>query len=837
MCQIKQRMVPGDRKVSMNNYDIKCRIIEEELKTFWPQWHVIRCLGGGAFGDVFEIYRDNFGIREKSALKMIQIRDVTETAYLITPTGEAESRSQDGQAAIPKAFRNEIQIMEALRGAPNIVTIEDFYLKREESSTMLFVRMELLTSFQQILAERQRDQQPFTIPEILKIGRDICTALMYCETKKIIHRDIKPANLFLDVFGNYKVGDFGVSRHMDTVHRALTMTGIGTISYMAPEVFKGQLYNNTVDIYALGLILYQLLNNNRIPFLPTEGSYTTKDIDSANYKRLHGESLPSLTGIRIGNETVDASLDAMIRKACAIRSEDRYQSAKAFCEDLAAWGATQSKRPQEGISQDRLQEKKPQIISRQRLSSLSEKQSQDENLAWEQTTPFPFIGNTQDEYTDPTRDMHRNPQAELTPESDTTGMRYAYSPEVKADKKAGWKRQNNGRSRIAVYASVLVLVGLTVCIGYFITHRLQQSLVSSSSSASPVSADVEENGGDSEKDDSAEMIEIPDPVLRKAIQEALGLGNREITKKDALLLKRLDYDGEDRDQIKNIDGLSAFKNLTELYLTRNQISDISALSGLTNLKILYLRNNQVSDISALSGLTNLTELYLTQNQVSDISALSGLTNLTELGLGQNQVSGISALSDLTNLTYLGLTQNQVSDISTLSGLTNLTELYLTRNQVSDISALSGLTNLTELYLTRNQVSDISALSGLTKLTELGLRENQVSDISALSGLTNLTELYLTENQVSDISALSGLTKLTELGLSKNRISDISALSGLTNLTYLGLVQNQISDISALSGLTNLTELHLAGNPILEQKSRDEIMEVLSGADQLEHVDF
>lgn len=168
----------------MDNYDIKCRIIEEELKTFWPQWHVIQCLGGGAFGDVFEIYRDNFGIREKSALKMIQIRDVTGTAYLITPTGEAESRSQDGQAEIPKAFRNEIQIMEALRGAPNIVTIEDFYLKREESSTMLFVRMELLTSFQQILAERQRDQQPFTIPEILKIGRDICTALMYCETKK-----------------------------------------------------------------------------------------------------------------------------------------------------------------------------------------------------------------------------------------------------------------------------------------------------------------------------------------------------------------------------------------------------------------------------------------------------------------------------------------------------------------------------------------------------------------------------------------------------------------------------------------------------------------------------
>ena len=308
----------------MNNYDIKCKLIEEELKTFWPQWHVIRRLGGGAFGDVFEIYRDNFGIREMSALKMIQISDAAETYALFSSAPrEAASRSQEGQVEIPEALRNEIQIMEALRGAPNIVTIEDFHLKKDASSTMLFVRMELLTSFQQIMADRQREQSPFTIPEVVKIGRDICTALKYCETRKIIHRDIKLANLFIDGFGNYKVGDFGVSRRMDTVHVALTMTGIGTISYMAPEVFSGRSYNNTVDIYALGLILYQLLNYGRMPFLPKTGSYTVKDIDSANFKRLHGESLPSLAGIRIGNGTVDAFLDEMIRKACATRSEDR----------------------------------------------------------------------------------------------------------------------------------------------------------------------------------------------------------------------------------------------------------------------------------------------------------------------------------------------------------------------------------------------------------------------------------------------------------------------------------------------------------------------------------
>ena len=206
---------------------IKCRIIEEELGTFWPQWHVVKRLGGGAYGDVFEIYRDHFDIREESALKVIQIGDTTEATETIS----------NETTSIPEALRNEIQIMEVLRGAPNIVTIEDFYYKEEVSGGLLFVRMELLTSFKAILADRKKRQSGFSVKEVMKLGADICTALMYCEKRGIIHRDIKPANLFVDDFGNYKVGDFGVSKRMETVHLVQNMTGIGTISYMAPELF------------------------------------------------------------------------------------------------------------------------------------------------------------------------------------------------------------------------------------------------------------------------------------------------------------------------------------------------------------------------------------------------------------------------------------------------------------------------------------------------------------------------------------------------------------------------------------------------------------------------
>ncbi len=327
-----------------SSYDIKCKVIEEELRSVWPDWHVAGRLGGSTSSDVFQIYRDNFGIRVDSALKVIQVDSGTAAVTSSSrgqddgeiEAGEAEAGKTEaaGQSDIPEALLGEIQIMEALRGAPNIVAIEDYSFKREGSTCSLFVRMELLTSLQEILAGRGGHGPLSTILEISRLGRDICTALMHCEKKGIIHRDIKPENLFVDEFGHYKAGDFGTSKRMDTVHAARTMTGIGTISYMAPEIFQGRSYNNTADIYSLGLVLYQLLNNGRMPFLPTEDSYTAQDVDSANYQRLHGMPVPGLTGRIVGGEMIDSRLDAVVCKACAVDPEDRYQTAKEFYEAL-----------------------------------------------------------------------------------------------------------------------------------------------------------------------------------------------------------------------------------------------------------------------------------------------------------------------------------------------------------------------------------------------------------------------------------------------------------------------------------------------------------------------
>ena len=252
-------------------------------------------------------------------------------------------------------------------------------------------------------------------------------------------------------------------------------------------------------------------------------------------------------------------------------------------------------------------------------------------------------------------------------------------------------------------------------------------------------------------------IDIPDPNLRAAIAEAIGLPpNTPILR-------------------------GHLQALTDLEARNANISNLTGLEGATSLRTLDLRGNSVSDFSPLTDLTNLRSLFLVDNNISDISTMSGLNSLARLNLGNNNISDISAVAGLTNLASLNLQNNNISDISALAGLTNLTLLYLSGNNISDISAVSGLTNLPLLDLWYNNISDISAVSGLTKLRWLNLGGNSVSDISAVSGLTNLTGLNLVNNNVSDISVVVRLTQLTWLNLSNNAISDVSPLLGL-NLT-------------------------------------------------------
>ncbi|MBS6194534.1 MAG: protein kinase [Clostridiales bacterium] len=297
----------------------------ENIRLPWPDWRIVRPLGSGAYGKVYEIERNISGIQEKAALKIIsRPKDSSEI--------EAYYDNGYDQASIAASYQNELQnyakeykLMRELQGQSNIVSCDDFTIVPHKNGIggVVFIRMELLTSLQQVLRERTLSER-----EIIKLGKDISRALILCESKNIVHRDIKPVNIMISSFGDYKLGDFGVSKIMD--HNTFG-TPMGTPEYQAPEVVHMEKYGNTADIYSLGITLYWLLNNRKMPFISADEMMTPMVKNAAKEKRYRGERIPA-------PKNGSAKLKQIVLKACEYRPEDRYASARELYAELDALG-------------------------------------------------------------------------------------------------------------------------------------------------------------------------------------------------------------------------------------------------------------------------------------------------------------------------------------------------------------------------------------------------------------------------------------------------------------------------------------------------------------------
>jgi serine/threonine-protein kinase len=186
--------------------------------------------------------------------------------------------------------------------------------------------MELLTPLIDRMIEKRLDEK-----DVVKLGIDICKALEICHKKNIIHRDIKPQNIFVSDNGDFKLGDFGIARTMEKTMGEASRKG--TVKYMAPEVYRGDRYDDRVDIYSLGIVMYYLLNGNRGPFLPAAPAVVTYNIENeASMRRIRGERFAPPAG-------ADAQLAEIIMKACAYIPDRRYRTAeemRAALENIIA---------------------------------------------------------------------------------------------------------------------------------------------------------------------------------------------------------------------------------------------------------------------------------------------------------------------------------------------------------------------------------------------------------------------------------------------------------------------------------------------------------------------
>ena len=288
----------------------------------WPGWEMVRQIGAGSFGTVYDIETKEDGIIRKAALKVISIPPSRADIQVLYDSGIATSQ-EEATTYINyqiETVSQEFRVMAALKGNPNIVSFENHMVLPHEGwpGADILIRMELLTPLNQYLRSHVMDEE-----EVIRLGMDICNALQTCHamTPPILHRDIKAANVMVDDDHHFKLGDFGVARVMEGSKSAHTMAG--TEDYMAPEVVQMTGYRATADLYSLGILLYRMLNNNRNPFLPTEGSLTAEIRNEARLKLLKGVPVPPPMN---GSE----DLYNVIRKVLSYDPEDRYQTAADF---------------------------------------------------------------------------------------------------------------------------------------------------------------------------------------------------------------------------------------------------------------------------------------------------------------------------------------------------------------------------------------------------------------------------------------------------------------------------------------------------------------------------
>lgn len=293
-----------------------------QYEPLWNKWKVKELLGEGSVGKVYKISKTVFEREYFSAVKFITLSPESYNLFDLD-TQSAKLSSEEYFRKAIKNIVNEIGLLYKLKGNTNIITYEDYMVKRVENKNIwhVFIKMEYAPSLLDYVKQNEPGEY-----EVVKIGIDICNALNVCHKNRILHRDIKEDNIFKSELGDYKLGDFSVSRNI--IGRNKAKTRVGTEYYVSPEIFQGKPYDESVDIYSLGIVLYKLLNKGRLPFMPKyPGSFEQEDVDNAQIKRLEGSQFSKPL---IGS----SELLRVVLKACSFKPEDRYRTAEGMKNDL-----------------------------------------------------------------------------------------------------------------------------------------------------------------------------------------------------------------------------------------------------------------------------------------------------------------------------------------------------------------------------------------------------------------------------------------------------------------------------------------------------------------------
>lgn len=260
------------------------------------RYQIIDEIGRGSMGVVYSGYDPVIG--RKVAIKTMQTDSLRTSEF-----SEYKAR-----------FQREAQSAGVL-AHPNIVTVYDF----GEDHGVLYLTMEYLEG--RPLDKVIEDQPQMPVEKVIRIYEQVCSALNYAHSQKIVHRDVKPANIMMLENGQIKVTDFGIAKIMGG---AMTQTGgiLGTPNYMSPEQVTGKQLDGRSDIFSLGVILYELATGQK-PFCGD-------NITTVIYKIVNEKPTPPRQLL----SSIHPGMAQIIDKALSKDPEDRYQNCLELAEDL-----------------------------------------------------------------------------------------------------------------------------------------------------------------------------------------------------------------------------------------------------------------------------------------------------------------------------------------------------------------------------------------------------------------------------------------------------------------------------------------------------------------------
>jgi serine/threonine protein kinase/tetratricopeptide (TPR) repeat protein len=272
-------------------------------KIFAGRYRIIEEIGRGGMGRVY---------------KAIDLElDITVALKVIRPRYSSDER-------FIRRFKKELLTARSL-SHENIIRIYDL----GEAEGIKYISMEFIKG--QNLRDLIKTSGKLTIEKTLDITQQLCGALKSAHSKSIIHRDLKPSNIMVDINGKVHVMDFGLAKSVVLPEETKPGVLVGTPQYFSPEQAKKEDLDETTDIYALGLIIYEQLTG--------KPAFSADDISGFLHKHIH-ETPPDPSRL---NPQTPAILSKIVKRCLAKDKKDRYPDIDSLCRDLAVAVKTEKK--------------------------------------------------------------------------------------------------------------------------------------------------------------------------------------------------------------------------------------------------------------------------------------------------------------------------------------------------------------------------------------------------------------------------------------------------------------------------------------------------------------